>query len=238
MPLISMSQTTIRQGFDHSSGEWVLTNFRIESQNVICDINSLQTTGGFSSYKVYRLYSDSFKTTSTSAITDTFAYVISIKDTSATWNIKVYAQNVNIFSKSYGAKFQLGEVVGKGPVSGASCSVSNYASYVNNVPPGTYRIITDVTTSNVGTNNDYMLIDNEVITYNINKTLAITFGGISAEKVDENTVKVSFNVLSVTGKNVYNIQLSTDGKNFKTYAVVFPEGTQPNQTYTTTIKIN
>lgn len=68
-------------------------------------------------------------------------------------------------------------------------------------------------------------------------SLPITFKSIRTEKLGPNKVKVIFDVADVSGVNTYNIQLSTDGINYKNIAVVFPDDTQPNKTYTIIVNL-
>ncbi len=70
-------------------------------------------------------------------------------------------------------------------------------------------------------------------------SLPIKFTRIYTETVpgDKNKLKIIFDVEECEGVNTFNVQLSRDGKNYKNVAVIFPDETQPNRTYSVIINI-
>lgn len=68
-------------------------------------------------------------------------------------------------------------------------------------------------------------------------SLPITFKSIKATKISDTQVRIDFDVADVSGVNVYHVQVSKDGKNYKDVAIVFPDDTQPNRVYSVIVKI-
>jgi hypothetical protein len=65
--------------------------------------------------------------------------------------------------------------------------------------------------------------------------LPLKFEYLRAKIVDKKTVWVYFKVHESSGEKSFNIQISTDGKNFKTVAVVLPDAIVPNKEYSVKI---
>ena len=66
--------------------------------------------------------------------------------------------------------------------------------------------------------------------------LATKISTLYVKKLDKNTVKVFFNVAEDINTTRYDVKLSTDGINFKTRAIIFPDNTKAGK-YEVTIKL-
>ena len=73
-----------------------------------------------------------------------------------------------------------------------------------------------------------VLLDINVLATKINK--------LYVKRMDKNTFKVYFDVLEDINTMKYNVKLSTDGINFKTRAIIFPDNTKAGK-YEVTIKL-
>lgn len=67
--------------------------------------------------------------------------------------------------------------------------------------------------------------------------LPINFKNIHYSKVDSKTVKVTFDILDVSGSNTIKLQVSFDGVNYVDRYVIFPESVKPNSSYSVTLKL-
>jgi hypothetical protein len=68
-------------------------------------------------------------------------------------------------------------------------------------------------------------------------SLPIKFEYLKVRRVDTNTILVVFKANESEGENQFNIQVSTDGRTFKTIAIVFPDPIITNKVYTLKVKI-
>lgn len=68
-------------------------------------------------------------------------------------------------------------------------------------------------------------------------SLPVTFKSIRTEEVSDNKIRVIFDVTDLLNISVFNVQLSTDGKDYKTAAMVFPDEVQPNRQYSVTLTL-
>lgn len=67
--------------------------------------------------------------------------------------------------------------------------------------------------------------------------LPVRFKSITAKVIAKNLVEVTFEVMEQLNISHYNIQVSADGRNFKTVMVVFPQTGKPEQKYVYRIKL-
>ncbi len=67
--------------------------------------------------------------------------------------------------------------------------------------------------------------------------LPLKFNYLKARKLDKSTLEVEFMVYESAGEKEFNIQVSSDGKNFKTVKVVMLNSIEINKPYKTTIKL-
>lgn len=68
--------------------------------------------------------------------------------------------------------------------------------------------------------------------------LPIKFKSINAVRIDKSTIRVVFESEEDNTILYYNITISFDGKTFKTYKVIFPNGIQGSKKYQVDIKNN
>lgn len=66
--------------------------------------------------------------------------------------------------------------------------------------------------------------------------LPIKFKSITAHRMDINTIRVMFESDEDNTIKYYNIRISFDGRIWKTYTIVFPNGVQGNKTYQVDLK--
>jgi len=69
------------------------------------------------------------------------------------------------------------------------------------------------------------------------QALPITFEYLRVKQVGKNIIEVEFKALTTDGEDKFNIQVSTDAKNFKTVSVVLPDSIQTNKVYNIKIKL-
>lgn len=70
------------------------------------------------------------------------------------------------------------------------------------------------------------------------QALPVKFEYVTARRIDVSTIEVEFKFSEVTGtQSHFNINLSTDGKNFRTVSVILPTAAKPNNIYNVKIKI-
>jgi len=69
------------------------------------------------------------------------------------------------------------------------------------------------------------------------QTLPIKFKSISATRINASTIKVTFEAEEDYDLNYYTIKVSTDGTNYKSVGVIFPDGIVSSKTYTIEVKI-
>lgn len=65
----------------------------------------------------------------------------------------------------------------------------------------------------------------------LNTILPIKFGYLKAKRLDASTMEVEFRAYDVDGQSKFNIQVSTDGRVFKTVAVILPDPIQADKVY-------
>lgn len=68
--------------------------------------------------------------------------------------------------------------------------------------------------------------------------LPIKFGSITAKRVSPTTIELVFESEEDLDIKYYNIKVSSDGKNFKTVVVVFPNKVQGKKRYVALVKVN
>lgn len=67
--------------------------------------------------------------------------------------------------------------------------------------------------------------------------LPVTFEYINVRQVSDRIVNVQFKVAEADGTDRFNIQVSKDGKNFRTIQVVLPDAIQTNRIYNVNVKL-
>lgn len=67
--------------------------------------------------------------------------------------------------------------------------------------------------------------------------LPVKWAEFLVTSIDADNVSVTFTTYETEGVKQFNIQVSTDGKTFKTVAIVFPNGYQPNSKYKAIINV-
>jgi len=65
----------------------------------------------------------------------------------------------------------------------------------------------------------------------------VKFKSIKANRIDESTIKVTFEVEEDYDLNYYTIKVSTDGINYRSVGIIFPNGIISSKTYTIEVKI-
>lgn len=68
-------------------------------------------------------------------------------------------------------------------------------------------------------------------------SLPIKFRSVVSKRLAPDLIEITFDVEEAEGINYYNVQVSRDGRRWKTYTVVFPDTTRPNTVYKIKIKI-
>jgi hypothetical protein len=69
-------------------------------------------------------------------------------------------------------------------------------------------------------------------------SLPVKFSDLSVSQIDPETLLVRFTTFETEGVKQFNVQFSLDGKTFKTVAIIFPDGANPNTSYKAKIKIS
>jgi len=81
-------------------------------------------------------------------------------------------------------------------------------------------------------------IDNGWVEIETPASLPVKFGDFSVIQIDPETLLVKFTTYETEGVKQFNIQVSLDGKNYKTVAIIFPDGYNSNTSYKAKIKIS
>jgi len=96
--------------------------------------------------------------------------------------------------------------------------------------PQSQRFIRAHSNSNCGGNSGTVEIDYLII-------LPITFEFITVKQVSKEVVNIKFKVSECDGTDRFNIQISKDGKNYKTVEVILSDEIVPNKIYNVNVKI-
>lgn len=75
-----------------------------------------------------------------------------------------------------------------------------------------------------------------VETFTILSSLPIKFKSVSGKRIDSNTIEVIFEAEEDTDLNYYVVKISTDGINYRTVGIIFPDGIISSKTYTIKVK--
>lgn len=76
-----------------------------------------------------------------------------------------------------------------------------------------------------------------VETFTTGTTLPVKFKSISAKRIDASTIKVTFEAEEDYDLNYYSIKISTDGVNYRSVGIIFPDGIISTKTYSIEVKI-
>jgi hypothetical protein len=68
-------------------------------------------------------------------------------------------------------------------------------------------------------------------------SMPVTFKSIRCERLDKKKVKVTFEVADLLNVNVFYVETSLDGKEYKTGALVWPDAGNPNTQYSVTVNL-
>jgi hypothetical protein len=69
------------------------------------------------------------------------------------------------------------------------------------------------------------------------QTLPIKFKSVSGKRVDDSTIEVIFESEEDYDLSYYNIKISTDGVNYRSVGIIFPDGIVSTKTYSIKVKI-
>ena len=69
------------------------------------------------------------------------------------------------------------------------------------------------------------------------QVLPIRFEYLYVRQISDRVVNVQFKVAEVDGTDRFNIQVSKDGRNFKTISVILPDAIQTNKIYNVNVKL-